>query len=138
VAVNKREKTVTPDNYIAPVKKEEPVIADNSNNKPTNNLPQPLNTTDPVTDLNASTTVAKNDIPREHLVPGKPLTADAVTTASAQPSNFGDDDDAPAGKKSKLRGIFRKVTRTFEKRTNTDATDNDDRLLVGGLAFKLK
>ncbi|HEX5654146.1 MAG TPA: hypothetical protein VFX58_13790 [Chitinophagaceae bacterium] len=41
------------------------------------------------------------------------------------------------GKKSKLRGLLRKVTRTFEKRTNIDATDDDDRLLVGGLAIRL-
>ena len=45
-----------------------------------------------------------------------------------------DEDD---GRKNKLRGFFRKVTRTFEKRTNIDPTDNDDRLLVGGLAIKL-
>jgi hypothetical protein len=43
-----------------------------------------------------------------------------------------------AGKKNKLRGFFRKVTRTFEKRTNIDPTDQDNRLLVGGLAIKLK
>jgi len=41
------------------------------------------------------------------------------------------------GRKNKLRGFFRKVTRTFEKRTNIDPTDDDDRLLVGGLAIKL-
>ena len=46
---------------------------------------------------------------------------------------------ADAGqKKNKLRGFFRKVTRTFEKRTNIDATDGDDRLLVAGLSIKLK
>lgn len=42
-----------------------------------------------------------------------------------------------SGKKSKLRGFFRKVTRTFEKTTNMKATDEEDRLLVGGLAIKL-
>lgn len=42
------------------------------------------------------------------------------------------------GKKGKLRGFFRKVTRTFEKRTNIDPTDDDDRLLIGGLAIHLK
>ena len=42
------------------------------------------------------------------------------------------------GKKSKLRGFFRKVTRTFEKRTNIDPTENDEKLLVGGLAIRLK
>jgi hypothetical protein len=36
-----------------------------------------------------------------------------------------------------LRGFFRKVTRTFEKRTNIKATDDDDRLLIAGLAIKM-
>ena len=45
--------------------------------------------------------------------------------------------DEPEGKKGKLRGFFRKVTRTFEKRTNIDATDNG-KLLVAGLAINVK
>lgn len=40
------------------------------------------------------------------------------------------------GKKNKLRGFFRKITRTFEKTTNIKATDGEDRLLVGGLAIR--
>ena len=36
-----------------------------------------------------------------------------------------------------LRGFLRKVTRTFEKRTNIKATDDDDRLLIAGLAIKM-
>lgn len=46
-------------------------------------------------------------------------------------------DDSQPGKKNRLRGFFRKVTRTFEKTTNIKATDDEDRLLVGGLAIKL-
>lgn len=41
-----------------------------------------------------------------------------------------------SGKKNRLRGFFRKITRTFEKTTNIKATDGEDRLLVGGLAIK--
>ena len=44
---------------------------------------------------------------------------------------------ADSGKKNKLRGFFRKITRTFEKTTNIKATDDQDRLLVGGLAIRL-
>lgn len=40
-------------------------------------------------------------------------------------------------KNSKLRGFFRKVTRTIEKTTNIKTTDDDDRLLVAGLAIRL-
>lgn len=42
-----------------------------------------------------------------------------------------------SGKKNKLRGFFRKVTRTIEKTTNIKATDDEDRLLLAGLAIKL-
>jgi anti-sigma factor RsiW len=40
-------------------------------------------------------------------------------------------------KKTKFRGLLRTLTRTFEKTTNIKATDDDDRLLVAGLAIRL-
>lgn len=46
-------------------------------------------------------------------------------------------DAGQTGKKNKLRGFFRKITRTFEKNTNIKATDDEDRLLLGGLAIQL-
>jgi hypothetical protein len=59
----------------------------------------------------------------------------AVTASTLEPSDL---IEQPNGKKNKLRGFFRKVTRTFEKRTNIKATDDDDdRLLIAGLAIKL-
>jgi anti-sigma factor RsiW len=39
--------------------------------------------------------------------------------------------------KTSFRGILRKITRTLEKTTNIKATDEQDRLLVGGLAIRL-
>jgi hypothetical protein len=77
------------------------------------------------------------------------FTKNSVTSLSPQPSNlrtasyteedYSADEQEPAGgKKNKLRGLFRKVTRTLEKRTNIEATDEDGRLLVAGLAIKLK
>ena len=57
------------------------------------------------------------------------------TDVSNQPIAMVDTDES--GKKNKFRGLFRKVTRTFEKRTNIKATDDEDRLLVAGLAIKL-
>lgn len=62
---------------------------------------------------------------------------DVPITAVYDPSEETGDDE-PTGKKNKLRGFFRKVTRTFEKRTSIDATDGEDRLLVAGLSIKLK
>jgi hypothetical protein len=40
-------------------------------------------------------------------------------------------------KKTKFRGLLRTITRTFEKTTNIKATDDQDRLLVAGLAIRL-
>ncbi len=74
------------------------------------------------------------------------LSNPAVTFRDAQPLNIipasyyeNDDDvfDQADEKKNKNRGIFRKIARTFEKRTNIDATD-DNKLLVAGLSIKLK
>ncbi len=37
-----------------------------------------------------------------------------------------------------FRGIFRKATRIFERTTNINATDGEDKLLIGGIAINLK
>lgn len=55
-----------------------------------------------------------------------------VTQEEAQPFDIVNQ----SGRKNRLRGFFRKITRTFEKTTNIKATDGEDRLLVGGLAIK--
>jgi hypothetical protein len=82
--------------------------------------------------------------------PGYDFSNTGVTSVSPQPSNLrtasrsetdyviADDQEPEGGKNTRLRGFFRKVTRTLEKRTNIDATDEDGRLLVAGLAIKLK
>ena len=132
-------------NTPAPIKKSEEVMADN--NKPTNNLPQPLQNHTIITNDVPTKSIAKNDIPDKIDNPNTSLTNTGVTTKDPQSSDIrtasltSNADDAdfnqPNGKKSKLRGFFRKVTRTFEKRTNIDPTE-DDKLLVGGLAIRLK
>jgi hypothetical protein len=73
------------------------------------------------------------------------LTNEKVTTPASEPSDFvnatfreDEGNERQDGKKNKLRGFFRKVTRTFEKRTNMDATTDDNKLLVAGLAISLK
>jgi len=48
---------------------------------------------------------------------------------------YASDNDGQKG--GGLRGFLRKVTRTFEKKTNIKATDDDERLLIAGLAIKL-
>jgi hypothetical protein len=134
------------DNIITPIKKNEEVMA--TNDKPTtNNLPQPLQNRTIITNDVPTKAIAKNDTPDKIDNSSTSLTNTGVTTKNPQPSdirtaslttNTDDADfDQPNGKKSKLRGFFRKVTRTFEKRTNIDPTE-DDKLLVGGLAIRLK
>ncbi|HWR33227.1 MAG TPA: hypothetical protein VN451_06870 [Chitinophagaceae bacterium] len=119
-----------------PIKKQDEVVAD-INNKPSNNLPQPLynpniiktNVPDPV--------VAITDTPNEIAnTITEPANNDVVTKIIPATYNSSEplEDD---GKNKKNRGIFRKLARTIEKRTNMNATDGD-RLLVGGLSFKLK
>ena len=126
-------------NAVLPVRNEEtPLIVDN-NMPGSNNLPQPLNNPNVKNDA-----LAVNDIKKEN-VNTSPALNQYVTNNSASPSNFKqatfkdvsvfDQDD---NKNNKIRGFFRKLTRTLEKRTNIDATDDDDKLLVAGLAIKLK
>ena len=122
------------------VKKEEPVIVEN--NKSSNNLPQPENNRLPLKKTDPADAVAntKNEFQSPNA-----LTNVRVTPTPTHSSDIvyaknesGTDDSAPGGKKNNLRSMFRKVTRTLEKRTNIDATDGEDRLLVAGLAIKLK
>ena len=93
--------------------------------------------------------IAKNDIsengsltnPKENILapvvtPDNSQPLDNVIAAASKEPTYLIDAEQP-GRKNKLRGIFRKITRTFEKNTNIKATDDEDRLLLGGLAIKL-
>ena len=115
--------------------------------KKTNDLPQPVHNPN-VNKPADQNSIAQVDIPiKESLTnfketnqsstvtPNSQRPLDNVIAASLKQSEDPIDDEQP-GKKNKLRGFFRKVTRTFEKTTNIKATD-EDRLLVGGLAIKL-
>ncbi len=127
-----------PVNVPSPVKKEEQGIANNDNNKPSNNLPQPINNPN----INKNNTIndayAGNDPTKEIINSQKSLTPAPVTNVI--PASYTNSDGSQleeGGKNKKNRGFLRKLARTFEKRTNMTAAD-DDKLLIGGLAFKLK
>ena len=132
-------------NIPAPVQQKEEVLATN-NNKPSNNLPQPDKNNSVINDINTTNAVAKNDAQKKIANDNTSLTNPKVTNAAPVTSDivnasFASNDDTQLeqpGKKGKLRGFFRKVTRTFEKRTNIDPTENDEKLLLGGLAINLK
>ncbi len=107
------------------------------NDKPSNNLPQPAYNPNV---LKPNDAIAYTPAPEKNNLPEKTLTNPVVTNADPGPSDITNASfkEENGGKKNKLRGFFRKVTRTFEKRTNIDPTDQENRLLVGGLAIKLK
>lgn len=123
-------------------------LANNQPQQPSNNLPKPVynpnldNTQDAV----AVNAVSANNTAKGILTPknvtnttgSSPDIKQAVDFAVNRSDDQGIETAGNDGKKNKLRGFFRKVTRTFEKRTNIDPTDQDNRLLVGGLAIKLK
>jgi len=122
-----------------PVKKDEPVIVNNQ--QPSNNLPQPIKNLNNKNDAAIAENI-KTNIPDKINSSQSSLTNNVVTNDSPQPSNVvynpGENINQPDAKKGKLRGFLRKLTRTFEKTTKIDPTDNEDRVLIGGLAFKLK
>lgn len=124
-----------PVNIPSPVKKEQPIVVDN--NKPSNNLPPSSN--NPNINKNNATKDAFARIPsKEIIIPKESLTTVTNVIPASYTNNNNDASQLEeGGKNKKNRGFLRKLTRTFEKRTNMTATD-DDRLLVGGLAFKLK
>lgn len=117
----------------------------------TNNLPTPteenpyVNNPASLSTQTGSMAEVTLDLPNKKTLTKMPeITADPVVTPTTlQPlytSNASDLNEEGARQKNKgggFRGFVRKITRTFEKNTNIEATDGDDRLLVAGLAIKL-
>jgi len=128
-----------PGNPPLQIKKEESVLVENSN-RPTNNLPQPLN--NPNLNADASKNgIANANTPADIKQPGI-INGNSVTNIPEQTYSNKNPDASFAsleegGKNKKNRGFFRKAVRFFEKKTNINAAD-DDQLLIAGLAIKLK
>lgn len=132
----------TQEKVIQAKENEAPVIA-LENQKNRNNLPEPKynpNMQEPTTERS----FADNNSPSPNVLKeNKPQSL--VTSGTSSPFQFtgnkqDSEDDIAANqteKKSRFRGLLRKITRTIEKTTNIKATDDDDRLLVGGLAIRL-
>ncbi len=121
-------------------KKEQLIIVNNNNDKPTNNLPEPLdnpNLKKPNKDDAAG--FALNDKNSKEII----KESSGVTIEPTPPSGIKENDAIvtasleEGSENKKSRGLFRKIARTFDKRTNMSNPD-DNRLLVGGLSFKLK
>ena len=123
--------------------KDDLAVEKEKENKPTNNLPLPVN--NPRIKLTDNALAYSN--PEEEIRNnGKNNTITEVTNPAINPSdiktaafNPGEtlEDENGSGKKNRHRGIFRTIARTFEKRTKVDPTD-DDKLLVAGFRINLK
>lgn len=71
------------------------------------------------------------------------VTPKTTPTFNNQNSNSGvqfasNNEDDVSGSKGGLRGLLRKATRVFERRTNIQTTTEDNKLLVGAFAVSLK
>lgn len=131
-------------------KKEEPVLVI-SNGKPQhNNLPQPVDNpyvknevakTDNLSPNNkttdASQPVNQTDVTNALHQPSLTTEPALVSKAGNPPILFtGYEEENQSNNKS--RGFFRKAVRFFEKTTKINPANDDDRVLIGGLAIKLK
>lgn len=61
-----------------------------------------------------------------------------TTNAVAQPSFASANEGGDRGNKNNLKSLLRKATRLVERRTGIDATNEDDELIIGAVAIKLK
>ena len=112
--------------------------------KQNNNLPEPRYNPNVREDREKKDLIANNTDKSSSLTGSQQNIVDQPVTTNTTPTliqasntDEGVAVNEPNGNKNKLRGFFRKLTRTFEKNTNIKATDEQDRLLVGGLAIRL-
>jgi len=132
---NKENKIRVPQKDISA---QQPVIAANiDNNNTPNDLPEPTHNRN--FDGSVNQPIAFTDAtPKEALTKLQENRPSLNVTLRVSPTYTSQQDDQPeTGKTSKFRGLLRKVTRTFEKATNIKTTDENDRLLVAGLAIQL-
>jgi len=113
-------------------------------NKPTNNLPSPENNSNlkpslQKQDANASLMANVQPNPETNNLL-KHNDANVIPASLTTKQNIVSEDDLEnGGKNKKNRGLFRKIVRTFVKRTNATTKDGEDesKLLVGGFAIRM-
>jgi hypothetical protein len=124
--------------------------ANTQEEKPTNNLPTPLQNinrvesnktlTATVTPLNRDTRITPPDNQVKLKGNDNDQTNNGAITAAYKPGDntvtTTDDDDESTGKKSKLRGLLRKVKRVFDRNTNANSSTNA--IKVAGFSFAIK
>jgi hypothetical protein len=121
------------------VKENDPVVATTQDGNK-NNLPDPVynpKMNGKIDDKEKASFVGTTNDALTKLKEIDPAFAVTTSRPSALDNTVEVEGDNQSEKKNKLRGFFRKITRTLEKTTNIKATDDDDRLLIAGLAIKL-
>jgi hypothetical protein len=117
-----------------------PVIAVNNNTQHTDNKTlTPINAAvETVAGSNRTNIASLENIKKSGVTIKTPSPLDNTQAGPNKEVPSEDWAAAEPERKNKLRGFFRKTTRLFERTTNISATDGDDRLLIGGLAVRLK
>ena len=126
-----------------------------NNERPSNHLPQPVDESHRTTNTQ-DRSIAKLNSPKSNdlittdlIKNNSPVTINIPPTLDNQKQNTSainktkDDNSAmyaseSDSKKNSLRGFFRKITRTIEKRTGIDPANDDGKVMIAGLAVKLK
>lgn len=120
---------------------DKPQIADNRPNQNTvNETERPLTNTGIASiDNNTAGTTISTRVESAHLTPAAQAKSEIVSYASnVVEENYSEEAFGPVGvKKNKLRGLFRKVTRVFEKTTNLPAVEEKG-ILIGNFEIALK
>lgn len=124
-------------------KKDESETAKANDNKPSNNLPQPLDNPNIKSDA-YNTDVAKvpanvieNKTKIEIPLVTKPIDGTSPIKISEKTETEPQYASLEEGQNKKSRGFFRKAVRFVEKTTKIKPANDDDRILIGGLAVKL-
>lgn len=127
---------------VPALEKPEETIAINQNRN-SNNLPLPENNPYLRTDIKktdiSTTAFNKPEPDPEAMIPKTNKVTNTI--AASYNNNPAIVDEQESGKDNKKsRGLFRKILRTVVKRTNavTNDDENDDKLLIGGFAIRLK
>lgn len=117
-----KEEPVGDQNMIANINQKEfnPLpVEENIRPKNLNNLKDVIETQNTLTTQNIPQFAVTNNLDKPYIMIADPT-------------------DNTEESKNKFRGFFRKATRFVERTTNISATDDDERLLIGGFAVKLK
>jgi hypothetical protein len=137
-----KQNTPDPKKPLVPVPDQTPkqdiAIAETNTTLPSNNLAKPEKNPYYAAGIKNNDAIAATQNLPDVKKPENALTNRFVTTQPGQSSDIVQASYPDDRKNNKLRGLFRKVARNFEKRTNAEPSEENDRLLIAGLSFKMK